>query len=170
VALSVFGCALLAGATVAWAQTSASAGPAQELAGILEAGQMGAIAAQHPTEPDRFVAALYFPGTLLVVSARYSAPQLLETRLEMKEYREIYVELNGAALPDSKIFVQDVGADGLLSARDNADGFERGDRNWIFNRNWRDQSLAEAEYEKNYQDADVEYATMLNALLGQAKS
>ena len=39
------------------------------------------------------MAALYFPGTqLLVISAKYTAPQLLMDRLKKKEFRDIYLE------------------------------------------------------------------------------
>lgn len=168
--LGVLGYVWLVTASPVSAQTSASMAPAEELAALMTAGKMDAIAAQHPSEPDRFVAALYFPGTLLVVSARYSAPSLLVTRLENGEYRDTYVELNGAALPDSKIFVQDVGANGLMSSSGNADSYETGGTNVVFNREWRDQSLpSEEDYDGKYQAADAAYAEMLNALLAQAK-
>jgi len=168
--LGVAACAVLVSLHPVSAQGSKSASVAQELASLLTAGNLDAIAAQHPSEPDRFVAALYFPGTLLVVSARYSVPQLLTARLEMREYRDVYVELNGASMPESKVFVQDVGANGLVSDRDGADSFERAGTNAVFNREWREQNIAsEEEYEKRYADADAEYATILAALVRQAQ-
>src|SRR5712692_2649865 len=89
--------AALSVAAPAPAQDSKSAALAKELAATLEAVKLDSIAAKDPSSPDTFVAALYFPGLqLLVVSAKYSVPQLLNERISRKEYREVYLDLNGA--------------------------------------------------------------------------
>src|SRR6266542_5851470 len=96
------------------AQESKSAPLAKQLAAALDAGKLDSVAAQDPSAPDVFYAALYFPGAqLLVVGAKYSVPQLLSERLLKKEYRDTYLDLNGAAVPDTKVFIQDGAADGL---------------------------------------------------------
>jgi hypothetical protein len=154
------------------AQTSKSAPLATELAKLLEAGKLDAIAAREESEPDRFVAALYFPGQLLVVSARYMVPPILVAHVEKKNYRDVYVDLNGAQIPETKIFIDDVGADGLAVEKEaGADSYERGSKiRWIFNGQWRQQKIAsEAEYKKNFEAADSEYAAILSALIQQAK-
>ena len=154
------------------AQTSRSAPLAAELAKLLEAGKLDAIAARQESEPDRFVAALYFPGQLLVVSARYTVPPILVAQVEKKNYRDVYVDLNGAQIPETKIFIDDVGADGLAVEKEaGADSYERGSKiRWIFNGQWRQQKIAsEAEYKKNFEAADSEYAAILTALIQQAK-
>ncbi|RPH61572.1 MAG: hypothetical protein EHM89_07030 [Acidobacteria bacterium] len=154
------------------AQTSKSAPLAAELAKLLEAGKLDAIAARQESEPDRFVAALYFPGQLLVVSARYMVPPILVAHVEKKNYRDVYVDLNGAQIPETKIFIDDVGADGLTVEKGaGADSYERGSKiRWIFNGQWRQQKIAsEAEYKKNFEAADSEYAEILSALIQQAK-
>ena len=98
----------------ALAQESKSAMLAKQLSAALDAGKLDCIAAKDPTAPDVFMAALYFSGAqLLVISGRYSVPQLLTERLGRKEYRDIYMDLNGAAAADTKVFIQDPGADGL---------------------------------------------------------
>jgi hypothetical protein len=161
----------LTGST-AFAQTSKSAPLAAELAKLLEAGKLDAIAAKQESEPDRFVAALYFPGQLLVVSARYMVPPLLVAQMEKKNYRDVYVDLNGAQIPETKIFIDDVGADGLAVEKDaGADSYERGSKiRWIFNGQWRQQKFAsEDEYKKNFETADAQYAEILAALIEQAK-
>ena len=110
---------LLAGSFVLSVATLVAAEPAssglvQELERVMVAAKMDAIAATDPTDADRFVAALLFPDSqLLLVSARYAAPAVLAQQLERREYRDIYMALNGAAIPESKFFVQDMGADGL---------------------------------------------------------
>jgi hypothetical protein len=56
-------------------RTSHSAPIATELAKALSQQKLDAIAAQDPDEPDRFIAALFFENTqLLVVSGRYASP------------------------------------------------------------------------------------------------
>ena len=93
-------------AAAASAQESKSAPLAKELAAALDAAKLDSIAAKDPSAPDLFVAALYFPGTqLLVVSAKYSVPQLLNERLTKREYRDVYLDLNGASVPDTKVFI-----------------------------------------------------------------
>lgn len=153
-------------------QTSKSAPLAAELAKLLEAGKLDAIAARQESEPDRFVAALYFPGQLLVVSARYTVPPILAAHVEKKNYRDVYVDLNGAQIPETKIFIDDVGADGLAVEKDaGADSYERGSKTrWIFNGQWRQQKIAsEAEYKKHFEEADAAYAEILTTLIQQAK-
>lgn len=169
--LVVLGAVALASADSLVAQMPKSAALAQELVKLLEAGKLDSIAAQDASEPDRFVAALYFPGTLLIVSGSYPVPQLLTSRLEMMEYRDVYIELNGASPPESRVFVQDVGANGLVSERDGADSIERGGMgNLVFNRDWRAQKIgSEEEYEKRYAEADAAYARLLAALLEVAR-
>src|SRR3954462_4216961 len=86
----------------ALAQDSKSGPLARQLTSALDAGKMDCIAATDPAAPGTFVAALYFPGSLLVVSGKYAAPQLLSDRLTKKEYRDVYMDLNGAASADGK--------------------------------------------------------------------
>src|SRR5882672_521208 len=112
-------------AAAASAQDSKSAPLAKELAAALDAGKLDSIAAKDPSAPDIFVAALYFPGVqLLVVSAKYSVPQLLTERLVKKEYRDTYLDLHGAAVPASKVVFEDPGADGLRARREENQAFD----------------------------------------------
>src|SRR5262245_15129788 len=119
-----------------WAQESKSAALAKQLTAALDAAKLDSIAAKDPSEPDRFHAALYFSGAqLLVVSARYSVPQLLNDRLGRKEYRDVYMDLNGAPMPSSKIFIQDGAADGLKSKNADhqaADTVEKAGKETVF--------------------------------------
>jgi hypothetical protein len=165
----LFATALVSG--TAFAQASKSAPLAQELAKLLDAGKLDTIAAQG-REPDRFFAALYFPGQLLVVSAKYSVPPLLVEKLQQKAYRDVYMDLHGASVPETKVFILDIGADGLKAKADGgADSYERGTKTaWSFNGEWRKQKIAsEDEYLKNYAVADAEYAEILTALIQKAK-
>ena len=98
---------------VAWAQEPKSSAGARELAQVLAQKKLDAIAARDPAAPDAFVAALYFPGQLLVMSATYPAPPLLTERLARREYRDVYIEINSASPVASRMFFTDIGADGL---------------------------------------------------------
>src|SRR5438067_12681035 len=154
------------------AQDSKSAPLAKQLAAALDAGKLDSIAARDAVAPDVFVAALYFPGQLLVISGKYSVPQLLNDRLGKKEYRDVYMDLNGAAAAESKVFIQDPGADGLKAKRDENQPFdivEIGGKQTMFNSDWKAQKLSEQDYQKAFADADERYAQILTALLGQVK-
>jgi hypothetical protein len=160
-------------ASAASAQDSKSASLAKQLAAALDAGKLDSIAAKDPAAPDIFMAALYFPGTqLLVVSGKYTVPQLLIERVSKKEYRDVYLDLNGASVADSKVFIEDPGADGLKAKReDNTafDQFEVGGKRTMFDGDWKKQKMTEQDYLKAFSAADDRYAQILTALLAQVK-
>jgi hypothetical protein len=157
----------------ALAQEPKSAALAKALAAALDAAKVDSIAAKDPSSPDTFVAALYFPGLqLLTVSAAYTAPMLLEARLEKREYRDVYIDLNSAGTPASKIFVEDLMIDGLHPRRDGDrpfDSYDVAGKRTSFDGEWRDQKLSEQEYMKLFTAADERYSQMLQALLAQIK-
>jgi hypothetical protein len=155
------------------AQESKSAPLAKQLAAALDAGKLDSVAAKDPGAPDVFCAALYFPGAqLLVVSAKYSVPQLLSDRLMKKEYRDTYLDLNGAAMPDSKVFIQDGAADGLkVKSADNQapDIYEASGKQTIFDGDSKRQKMSDQDYQKAFSAADERYSQILTALLAQVK-
>ena len=160
-------------AVAASAQDSKSAPLAKQLAAALDAGKLDSIAAKDPSAPDLFVAALYFPGAqLLVVSAKYSVPQLLTERVTKREYRDVYLDLNGASVADTKVFIEDPGADGLKAKHEDNTAFdsvEMGGKRTMFDGDWKKQKLSEQDYLKAFSTADERYAQILAALLAQAK-
>ncbi len=155
------------------AQDGKSMALAKQLAAALDAAKLDSVAAKDPTAPDTFVAALYFPGAqLLVVSAKYSAPQLLDARLAKKEYRDTYIDLSSASIPDTKIFVQDGGADGIRAKREENQAFdiyEAAGKPTVFDGDWKRQKLSEQDYMKTFTSADERYSDMLTALIAQLK-
>jgi len=163
--------AALSLAAPASGQDSKSAPLAKQLSAALDAGKLDSIGAMDPSAPDVFHAALYFPGTeLLVVSGRYSAPQLLTARLARKEYRDVYLDLNGAAT--EKVFIEDPGSDGLKPKRENNQAFDQAEmsgKRTMFDGEWKSQKLSEQEYMKAFSAADERYAQILTALLAQLK-
>ena len=159
--------------TPASAQESKSASLAKQLAAALDAGKLDSLGARDPSAPDLFHAVLYFPGAqLLVVSAKYSVPQLLNDRLMKKEYRDMYLDLNGAAMPDTKVFIQDGAADGLKAknAENQApDIYEAAAKQTIFDGDSKRQKMSEQDYQKAFSAADERYSQILMALLAQVK-
>ncbi len=153
--------------------TSASAAPARELASLLDQAKLDSVAAKDPGAADRFVAALYFPGSqLLVVAAKYAAPALLAEKLTQKNYRDVYVDLNSAFIPNSKLFIEDLMADGLKFKPDAAqtfDFYENGPVRVAFDGEWQKQKLSEVDYQKAFESADQEYAKILQALVTALK-
>lgn len=160
-------------AGVASAQESKTVALAKELAQLLDQAKLDAIAAKDPAAPDTFVAALYFPGSqLLVVGAKYQVPQLLDQKIAKKEYKEVYTDLNSAHVEGSKCFVMDIGADGLRAKKDESrfDTCDIGVKSYSFDGEWKKQKFAtEADYEKAYTEADGRYLRMLSVLIAQAK-
>ena len=155
------------------AQDSKSSSLAKQLAAALDAAKLDSIAAKDPAGSDVYVGALYIPGfQLLTVSAKYSAPVLLDGRLGKKEYRDVYMDLNGAAAANTKVFIQDPGADGLRAKRDENQAFdivEISGKQTMFNSDWKAQKISEQDYLKVFGDADERYAKILTALLAQVK-
>lgn len=156
------------------AQEPLSAAPAAQLVELLEARKLDSVAARHPRLEDTFVAALYFPGQLLVVWAQYPVPALLNEKLLKREYRDVYIDLNSASDPSTKVLVTDLGANGLRPRRNGDDDpFDMQDmpgRSIRFDGRWRDQKLSEQEYLAIYAESDKAYAEALAALVAYLKA
>ena len=160
-------------AGAALAQEAKSVALAKELAAALDAKKLESIAARDPSNPDTFIGALYFKGMqLLTVSAKYAAPSLLVEKLVQKNYRDVYIDLNSASVPETKVFIEDLGADGLKAKHeDNTpyDTFEVAGKRTAFDGEWKKQKISEQEYMKTFSAADERYSQMLAALLAQVK-
>jgi hypothetical protein len=163
--------ALIPAALPAQEPQPASAALAQQLVALMEQMKLDSVAARE-AQPDAYVAALYFPGQLMVVGARYSVPVLLNDKLAKKDYRDIYNDLNGAPVAGTKCLVMDLGANGLKADREEGQPFdtiETTTRALAFDGDWKAQKLSEEEYRKAFSDADARYAKMLKVLVDQLK-
>ncbi len=156
--------------TLAFAQQSKSAALATELARLLDENKLDSIAAR---AADQFVGALYLPGTqLLVVQAKYSVPDRLNLMLNQKAYRDVYIDLNSASEQKTKIFVSDLGANGLRFKRENnqpVDTVDLPGKSLVFDGDWDKAKISESEYTKTYQATDEQYSQMLQALIAALK-
>lgn len=158
-------------AVAAGPQESRSAPLARQLTQALDAAKLDSIAAHDPSTGG-FVAALYIPGTqLLVVSGRFDTPEMGNYRLSTKEFRELYMDLMGAAVAGSRLFASDVSCDGLSfkpAGDAPADTWEQANKTQAFE-GPKKAKLSEEQYVKVYNDADAQYARILELLLAQSK-
>jgi hypothetical protein len=171
---SVAGAALVASVAVTpvQAQDSKSAALAKELTSILQQRKLDSIAARDPNANDAFVAALFFPGQLLVVTARTSAPAVLNEKLIRREFRDVYIDLNSASIPESRVMISDGGADGLRPRREPNQPFDTHDsagKSVRFDGNWREDKMSEKDYMTVFAQADDQYVAALTALVNELK-
>ena len=155
------------------AQEPQSAGPAKELAQLLAAKKLDSIAARMPDSREEFVGALAFPGQLMVIWAKTTAPSVVNEKLMSKQYKEVYIDLNSASILDSRHFVTDLGPDGLRAKPQQrqgpADTHDAGAKSMRFDGSWREDKISEADYMKAHTDADAAYAKAIQALIEELK-
>lgn len=155
------------------AQEPKSSAAAKELTQLMGSLKLDSIAARMPDDREQFVGALTFPGTLMVVWARTTAPAVVNEKLIRKEYREVYMDLNSASIADSKHFVTDIGADGLKvkpnSKGGPSDTHDLGSKSLRFDGNWKADKMSEADYMKAYAEADAAYAKVIDVLVAELK-
>jgi hypothetical protein len=154
------------------AQDSKSAALAKELTELLQARKLDSVAARLPSAPDQFAAVLYFPGNLIVVSARTSAPAVLNEKLISRQFRDVYIDLNSASIPESRVMITDGGADGLRPSREPNQPFDThdaGGKSVRFDGNWREDRMSEKDYMAAFAKADELYVAVLTALLAELK-
>ena len=168
---SLIALTLLLTAAVAEAQDSKSAGAALELVKLLDQMKLDSVAASQ--EGGHFVSALYLPGSqLLVVRGRFASSDRAAILIERKMYRDVYVDLNSASEAATKVFVSDLGANGLRFRRENNQPFDTADlagKTYAFDGNWGKAKLSREDYTKAYQTADEQYSQMLQALIAELK-
>jgi hypothetical protein len=161
---------LLIAPSASFAQQSKSAALAAELTALMDQMKLDSVAAR---SADHFVGALYFPGSqLLVIKAKYSAPDHINYLIGAKSYRDAYVELNATTDQESKLFVSDLGANGLHFKREKNlpfDTAEMAGKTFAFDGAWSKAKLSEQDYTKAYTSTDEQYAQMLQALIAALK-
>jgi hypothetical protein len=160
-------------ASGAAAQEPKSAAPAKELAQLLTSKKLESIAARMPDSREEFVGALTFPGQLMVIWAKTSAPAVVNEKLIKKEYKEVYIDLNSASIVESRNFITDLGPDGLKAKPDQksgpADSHDQGPKSIRFDGSWREDKMSEADYMKAHAEADAAYARAIQALIDELK-
>lgn len=163
---------LLLAPSMAAAQDSKSSALAAELVRLLDSMKLDSLAAK-VAAPDQYVAMLYFPGSqMLIVGARYYVPERMDVSIDEKKYRDVYIDLNSASVPKTKIFISDLGANGLQARkRGNQpnDTVDMNGKTHVFDGDWKKAKISEADYMKAFGDTEAEYIKMLEALVAQAR-
>ena len=163
--------ALVCAPAVALAQESKSAALAAELARLLDDKKLDSVAAQQGS--DVYVGALYFPGTqLLVVGGKYASAVRMKDLLGKKDYREVYMDLSSASEQKSRVFIMDLGANGLRFKREDNQPFDTADvagKSITFDGEWGRAKISEDDYRKSYTATDEQYSQMLQALIDALK-
>jgi len=80
--------------------------------------------------------------------------------------------LNSASDLKTKIFISDLGANGLRFKKENNQPFDSVDlpgKTIAFDGEWDKAKISEADYTKTYQSTDEQYVQMLQALIGALK-
>ena len=163
--------ALTLSATMAAAQDTTTA--ATQVAAALNAGHLDAFAAEDPSKPGRFVAALYVGGHILAIAGTYPESSFIRQRIAAGDHKQAYIDLSSARNRQGRLFVEDYGAPGLRPTRGANEPFDitshDGSRRTLYNGDWRTQKLSEAEYHQRFAADDREYRNMLSVLLGALK-
>jgi hypothetical protein len=155
------------------AQEAKSPEAVKQLTQLLDQQKLDSIAAPDPQNPGTYTAALYFPGTqLLVVSAKYAAPPLMNEKIGKKDYRDVYIDLSSASVAGSKLFVMDTGADGLKAKPGDDqpfDSVERAGTQIALDGDWKKAKMSETDYMKAFSDVDGAYTHAIELLINQLK-
>jgi hypothetical protein len=152
---------------MALGQDSKSASLAKELTTLLAERHLDAFAVQDPSSPGFFVAVRSYPGVqLLVVGGKSSAIDYLKYQLDRKDYSEAYSALHSSAEPDTKLFVHDMGCDGLARESDQVDVvYEKAADQMLFDRAGKASGLSKDAYATKLMAIDAQYAALLDIVL-----
>ena len=161
-------CTPIAGGSV-MAQSFDSQAAAADVIRLLDARQLTAISALDPSEPGRFVAALYIPGAqLLVVSGKHPDVNALKYRMINGAHRDVYLDVQGTPTPKGKLFVQDAAADGLRPSAENGSAadivYTDGTTTLMLDGKAKQQKLSTTEYQAKVKEADERYVHALQLL------
>ena len=139
---------------------------------LLAARKIDSIAARMPDSLEEFVGALGFPGQLMVIWAKTTAPSVVNEKLMSKQSTEVYIDLNSASILDTRHFVTDLGPDGLRAKPQQKQGpagtHDAGARPCASTAAGVNE-ISEADYMKAHADADVAYAKAIQALIQELK-
>jgi hypothetical protein len=156
---------------IALAQESKSAALATELTSLMDAMKLDSASAQQ--SQDVYVGALYFPGAqLLVIKGKYASAARMQDLLGKRDYREVYMDLSSATDQMTRVFVMDLGANGLRFKREDNQPFDTADiagKSLTFDGDWGRAKISEDEYRKSFASTDEQYSQMLQALIAALK-
>ena len=117
---------------------------------------------------------MHFPGQqLMVVSAKYAAPSLLNEKLIQRKYQDAYVDLNSASERATRIIFEDLKANGIARTKmkdQPPDAYEaQGKTGRLRLRLAQAEDARKTTTSRRSTRADEEYARVLALLLEEAK-
>jgi hypothetical protein len=153
---------------------SQSAAPAAAVKALLEQLNLDTIATRDPEEPGRYIAAMYIKDSqLLVVSAPYKVPAVLDRLMAAGNYMEVYLNLQAVADHRGHYFIVDSLADGLKRIPEVDQPFDSttvdGAVSVTFDGKWAGQKLTETGYNQMFEKDDARYARMLTILANELR-
>lgn len=148
---------------------------AKRLRMLLTERSLEAVATADPSQPDRFVAALYLPGSqLLVIAATHPQPALVQQRIDAGNHRQAYIDLHTTGAQAGRLFVEDLQANGLQPTREDDQPFDivwENDRTQtVYDGDWERQWLTRDTYFRRFAEADRRYAALLERLIAALES
>ena len=156
------------------AQETKSAAGAVELAQVLAAKKLDAIAARDPLEAQWICRGLGVPRA----ADGHRPPATRRRRSSTNDWRAASIATpTSSSMPrhalESRVFVTDIGADGLKpKIAKKAVAFDIrdvGGKQFKFDGNWREDKMSETDYMKVFAEADEHYAHAVALLLAEAK-
>lgn len=153
-------------------QPNESAALAKQLTALMAERGLEVFAAQDSSKPDYFIAIRAYPGVqLLIVGAKSNSPDYIKYQIDQRAYDEAYAGLNASAVPDTKLFIQDMGCDGLQRDGDPVDvAYEKAHTQVVFDGNGKASGLSKGAYASKVTATDTSYAGMLALLLERLRS
>jgi hypothetical protein len=152
--------------------SSKSAAFATELTQLLAAAKLEHVAAHLGADPDQFVSAMLQGSQLLVVKAKFTPPDRMNFLLKEKKFNDAYLDLNGTPDRKTKLFIFDLGANGLQFRRQDNQPFDMVDlpgQSVSFDGEWGRAKMSEDDYKKVFESTDEQYSQMLQALIATLK-
>ena len=154
----------------AFAQTTRSADLVKQLMNTLSAQKLDALAVRDPEQPTNAIAVLAFPNSqLLAVAGPYPDQASLDSLLSSGMYRDVYAALQQPTVASGRLFIQDMGCDGLGTAESIDIVYENAQTQTILDGNWKKQGLSQGTYDERAKAAEARYARMLAALIAAAQ-
>jgi hypothetical protein len=149
-----------------------SAAAAPEVVRMLTARGLNAFAAEDPARPGHFVAVLAFPGAqLLAVSGETTSAEFLRWQIAERQYAGAYATLQSTAVPATKLFVHDMGCDGLEGAGGQVDVvYESGRTQTLIDGSGKGSRLSKGDYALKFTAAEVQYGAMLTLILQRLRT
>jgi hypothetical protein len=157
--------------TAAAPQEPASQTRVAELIAALDKHGLRSLAAEDPSRPDHVVAVLYVPRVqLLTIAGRCAATEALRAHLDAAAYRDVYTDLHACAEAETRLFIQDMSADGLRpEPRQNGAPFDivyqRMSHRTLFDGDFKSQQLTSEQYDERFRAIDAEYARLASILV-----